>query len=110
MTSAREGIGMYGDILDLHLLLWSALLVDGNLLQVVEHVPAVEELAKDGVLAVEVRGRRESDEELAPVCIGALVGHADNASGVVAQSGADLVFEELSGRVVDGGRRLGFWI
>lgn len=101
---------MYRDTLDLNPLLRARLLVHVHLLHVVERLPALQDLAKDGVLAVEVRGGRKGNEELRAVGIGPLVGHAQDAAGIVAEGGADLVVEQLVGRVEDGRRRLGLGV
>ena len=49
----------------------------------IERVHALDDLAKEGVFAVEVRGRYECDEELASVGAGASVGHAEQAGPVM---------------------------
>src|SRR5690242_18900748 len=64
-SSRSQGIGVDCDGYNDNLLLRARLLVDGDLLHVVQHVLALQDLAKDGVLAVEVRGRGKGDEELA---------------------------------------------
>lgn len=101
---------MYCDSLDLDSLLGPVFLVHGYLFNVVQHLVALQDFAKDCVLAVEVRSSDKGDEELRAVGVGALVGHADDASCVVSQGRTDLIFEELVGSVVDGGGRLAFWI
>lgn len=101
---------MYDNLRDLDPLLWPRLLVYGDLLQLVEHLYALYDLAEDGVLSVEVGGWSEGDEELATVGIHALVRHADDAARIVPEGGADLVFEELVRGVVDGGGGLGFGV
>jgi len=96
-----------GNILNPQNLLRLPLGVDLDRLDPVQGVPAVNDLAEDGVLAVQLRLRGEADEELRAVGAGALVGHADDATGVVAQGWADLVREGLT---PDGGRGLGLWV
>lgn len=109
-TSASQGICVYGDALDFDAFLGAGLLVHVDSLELVEDFGALEQLAEDGVFAVEMGCGGKGDEELRAVCVGALVGHAHDAPGVVSQGGADLVVEELRGRVVDGRRRLGLWV
>ena len=108
--SSSQGVRVHGDTGDLDTLLWSRLLVYLEGLEVIEHLVALEHLAKDGVLPVQMRGGRKSDKELAPVGVGAFVGHAQDAAGIVSQRGADLVVEQLVGGVVDGGGRLGLGV
>lgn len=101
---------MYGDILDLNPFLWARLLVHLHLLYIIQDFPALQNLAKHGVLPVQVWGRRKSDEELRAVGVGTLVRHAHDSSGIVSQRWPDLVFEELVRRVENGGRSLGLGI
>lgn len=70
--------------------------------------PALD-AAKDGVLAVEPRRRRQRDEELAAVRVGAGVGHAEDAGAVVAEVGVDLVGKLVAvdrGAAAAGARRV----
>lgn len=73
-------------------------------------MPAFQDLAKDGVLPIEVRGSREGDEELAAISRRAFVGHADDAPRVVSERWPDLILEELVRCVVDGCGRLGLGV
>lgn len=63
-----------------------------------------QHMSKDRILVIQVRRRRERDEELAPVRVRAFVRHAHDAPRVVPQRGAELVLE---GFVPDGGAA--FW-
>lgn len=101
---------MYGDILDFNPFLWARLLVHLHLLYIIQDLPALQNLAKYGVLPVQVRGRRKSDKELRAVGVGAFVCHAQDSSGIVSQRWPDFVFEELAWRVENGSRSLGLGI
>lgn len=86
---------MYGDVLHEGLFLRAVFLVDfeGFQFRQGDQAFVANELAKDGVEAVQVRRFIEKDKELRPVCSGALVGHGDDAAGVVLQSRPDLILE-----------------
>ena len=101
---------MYGDLLDLDALLWPRLLVYRDLLHIVQHLVSFQNLAKHRVLAIQMRRRSECDKELTAITFRSLIGHADNSPSIVSQSGADLVFEELVGGVVDGRGSLGLGV
>jgi hypothetical protein len=68
--------------------------------KLVNDVLTLHNLAKHGVLAVEVRGRAEGDEELAAIGARARVGHAERALAVVPERRNELVLELAA---VDGG-------
>lgn len=101
---------MNSDVSDLDTLLWTRLLVHLERLDLIKHLVAFEQLSKDGVLPVQMRGRGKGDKELAAVGVGAFVGHAHNSTGIVSQRGADLVLEELVGRVIYGCGCLGLGV
>lgn len=86
---------MDGDVFHESLFLRPVLLVDLEGFQFGQGDQAVvaDELAEDGVEAVEVRRFIEKDKELGPVCRGAFVGHGDDAAGVVLQSRTYLILE-----------------
>lgn len=98
------------DVLDLHPDFRARLFVHLECLDVIKDLCTLQHLAKHRVLAVQMRGGGEGDEELAPVCVGAFVRHAHDAPCIVPQGGADLVLEQLVGGVVDGGRGFGLGI
>lgn len=52
-------------------------------IDLVHHAKTVNHLAENNVLAVEMRGRAGADEKLAPVGVGAQVGHRHSVLGVV---------------------------
>ncbi len=58
-----------------------------------------DEFPEDGVLAVEVEGRGEGDEELAATGVGAAVGHGEQSGAVVGEGGVDFVPEAVAGAV-----------
>jgi hypothetical protein len=74
----------------LHRLVGSASLDTSKL---VDDIHALHNLAKHGVLAVEVRSRAEGDKELAAVGAGTGVGHAERALAVVLEGRHELVLE-----------------
>jgi hypothetical protein len=55
-----------------------------------------------------MRSRRKRYKKLTAIRIRPFIRHTDYTARIVSQRGANLVFEELVWRVVDGGRRLGF--
>lgn len=57
-------------------------------------------MSKYSILSIQMRRRRKGYEELAAICRGTFIRHADYASRVVAERGTDLVFEE--GLLIDG--------
>lgn len=63
-----------------------------------------DELAEDGVFAIEMRGGSEKDEELTAVGGRTFVGHAYDATSIVAQRWTYLVFEKGA---IDGGTDFG---
>lgn len=101
---------MYGDILNLNPLLWSRLLVHSDLLYVVQDVPALQDLAKHGILSIQMRSWCKGNEKLRSIRIGAFVRHAQNAPSIVPQRRPDFVFEQLVRGVVDGSRCLVFGV
>ena len=108
--SSGKWISVDGDGLDLNAFLWSAFLVDLELLNVIEHLKALDYFAEDGVLAIQMGCRGKGDEELTAIGIGTLVCHADYTSSIMSERRPDLVLEQLIGGVVDGRGRLGFGI
>ena len=46
-----------------------------------DDVPAFDDSTEDGVLAIEMRGGREGDEELRPIGVLASIGHREEARG-----------------------------
>ena len=74
---------MDGDALYPDLLQRAVLLVDADLLDVVERVHAVNDLAKDRVLAVQMRRLGVRHVELRRVAVGPAVGHGHHAPRVV---------------------------
>jgi hypothetical protein len=102
---------MDGDILDLHSLLWSRLLVHVDLFQIIQHLDPLDDLPKHGVVAVQMRRGCQGNEKLAPIGIRALVRHADYPPRIVSQCRPDFVLEQtVRGVVVDGRRRLGLGV
>jgi len=95
---------MYSDASNAHLRVWAILLVDFDRLDIAECRLATDDFAKDGVLTVEMRRRRQANEELAAVGVWTFVGHAEDPSGVVAKRRADFIFKGLS---PDAGGNLG---
>lgn len=97
---------MYGDALDTERLDGAILLVDLDSLHLGQRSDAVvaNELPKDGVEPVQVRGLVEGDEELRPIGAWALIGHGEEASFGVPQCRPDLV---LKGAAPDGFAALG---
>ena len=73
---------MNGDVLD------GVVLAD-----LIHHILSFGGLAKDGVLAIEVRGGTVSDKELRAVGIRASIRHRKNAGLVVATVGLAFAFE-----------------
>lgn len=59
----------------------------------VDDIHAIDDLAKDGVLAIEVRRGGQGDEELAAVGAGPAVGHGQDALAGVSARGVELVLE-----------------
>ena len=74
----------------LHRLIGSASL---DAAELVDDIHALHNLAKHSVLAVEVRSRAESDEELASVGARTGVGHAERTLAVVLEGRHELVLE-----------------
>src|ERR687897_1434057 len=72
----------------------------------VDHLHALDDLAEDGVLAVEPGCRGLGDEELGPVGVGAGVGHGQVAGAVEAVGAADLVLELVAGAATAGPERV----
>ena len=66
----------------------------------VQNLLTSQKAPENRILAIQMRGWRKEDEELAAVGHGAFVRHADDTAGVVAKGGADLIFER---GVPDGG-------
>lgn len=95
---------------DFHPLLRSRLLVNRQFLQLIQNLPAFQDLAKDRVLPIQMRRSSQRDKKLAAVGGRPLVSHAHDASRIVPERGPDLVLEEVVGRVVDRRGRLGFWV
>jgi hypothetical protein len=101
---------MNGYVLDLNALFGPILLVHLDLFHVVQYLEPLDHFAEDGVLPVEVRRRGKRDEELAPIGVRALVGHADYASSMMPQGRTNLVFKKAVGGVVDGWGGLGLGV
>jgi hypothetical protein len=91
-----DGVGVNVDALDTNRIFGSVLLVDLNRLHLVEGVPAFYYATKDGVLSIKVRGLVESNEKLAAVGVGTLVGHAQDTALVVLELRFDLIFKRLT--------------
>lgn len=66
-----------------------------------------DDSSKYRVLTVQMRRRRITYEELTPICVRALVSHANYAARIVAQGGLYFIFEECA---IDGRAWIGFWI
>lgn len=62
---------------------WAIVCASGYVLDLAKGEETVYDLAKDDMLAVEEIARLAGDEELASVCVGARVGHAEQARGIV---------------------------
>src|SRR5947209_6782600 len=69
-----------------------------------DHVEALDDAAEDRVLAVEVRRRRDGDEELRAVRVGTVVGHRDHAGPIEPKARDDLVPEGSDVGKVPGAR------
>jgi len=95
---------------NLHPFLRSRLLVDGQFLKLIQDLPALQDLAKDGVLPIQMRRSSQGDKELAAIGGGPFVSHAHDAPCVVPERRPYLVFKELIGCVVDGRGRLRLWV
>lgn len=68
--------------LNLNLTDRAVLSASGNTAELVDNVHAIDDLAEDGVLAIEVRSCSQSDEELRAVGVWACVGHGEGALGL----------------------------
>jgi hypothetical protein len=91
-----DGVGMNVNALNANRIFGSVLLVDLNRLHLVECIPTFYHATKDGVLSIKVRGLVKSNEKLAAVGVGTLVGHAQNTALVVLELGLDLIFKRLT--------------
>lgn len=94
---ASQRIRMDCNTLNLDFILWPALPVHLDSLHFCQGRETVvsENVAEDGVLAIQVRRLVEADEELASVGRRPLVCHAHDPSGVVSQGRSDLVLKGL---------------
>ena len=94
-TSIGQGIRVDGDPFDDDLVLGPILLIGFDGLDLGECGDALvaDELAEDGIEAVEVGCLIEEEEELRAVGSRPLVGHGHDAARVVPQRGPDLVLE-----------------
>ena len=85
------GLGGGADAEDLHRL---DDIAAGNL---IDHILTGDDMAEDGMLAVQPGGRHMGDEELAAVGVRAGVGHGEDAGAGVGQARVDLVGEGIAG-------------
>ena len=66
----------------LDFLQWTVFVVDRHTLHGLECVKAINDLAKDGVLAVQVRLLGVGDEELRFIGVASRIGHCHDSSGI----------------------------
>ena len=71
-----------------------------------QHLHALDDLAEDGVLAVQPGGLLEGDEELAAVGTWSGIGHGQQTGRVEGQLGDDLVFELIARAARPSARRV----
>src|SRR5439155_19777473 len=70
------------------------------------NIDPLDDLSEHSVAPIEVRGRRQCDEKLTAVCIGAGVGHRKNASIVVVEFRVEFIREAIARAAHSGPARI----
>lgn len=72
------------------------LAINTHSLNSIQRLETVNDLAENGILPIQRGLRAECYEELGAICVWTFVCHADDPAGVVAEGGAQFVFERLA--------------
>jgi hypothetical protein len=100
-ASPSYWIRMYRDSVYAHFLLGPVTAIYWYLLHLIECIQPIYDLAKYGVLPIEVRMSLVTYKELAAIRVGAAICHGHNPPLGVLQLVIDFIWEFTIGRVVD---------